>query len=173
MAHASGSWSEEGEVADTYLRRMGHGYGGGRWGVPMETELRAALAGTEAIVHSRSSRLYGTLNNDDFFSYGASIALGVRRVRGGGASPPLYVSDLRTPGKERHERIERVIGAELRTRYTHPEFVAAMRDEGYAGAREVWKGSSTSSASRSSTRRPSAPRSGRRSTRCGSRTARA
>ena len=138
MASASGSWDSEDQVADTYLRRMGHGYGQGVWGQQMETEFRAALAGTQRIVHTRSSKLYATLDNDDYFGYGGSIALGVRRVDGG-KSPPMLVTDLRTPGQERHEPIERFLGQEFRSRLLNPEYIKGMQEEGYAGAREVWK----------------------------------
>lgn len=138
LADASGSWDREGDVADVYIRRMGFGYGNGLWGAEMEAEFRAALAGTQAIVHSRSSRLYGTLDNDDFFAFGGSIALGVRRVQGG-KSPPMWVAELSTPGAEKHVAIEELVGAELRSRVLNPTYAAAMRDEGYAGLREVWK----------------------------------
>jgi cobaltochelatase CobN len=138
MASASGSWETEAQFADNYIRRMGHGYGGGIWGEPMEEEFRAALSGTQAIVHSRTSRLYATLDNDDYFSYGGSIAIGVRRVDGG-ISPPFYVSDLRTPGQERHETLERFMGQELRARYLNPAYVEGMMEEGYAGGRHIWQ----------------------------------
>lgn len=138
MASASGSWDNEGQVADTYIRRMGHGYGRGVWGQDMETEFRDALAGTQRIIHTRSSKLYATLDNDDYFGYGGSIALGVRRVDGGN-SPPMLVTDLRTPGRERHEPIERFLGQEFRSRLLNPEYIKGMQNEGYAGAREVWK----------------------------------
>lgn len=138
MASASGSWDTEGQVADNYIRRMGHGYGEGLWGESMETEFRAALAGTQRIVHTRSSKLYATLDNDDYFGYGGSIALGVRRVDGG-KSPAMLVTDLRTPGKEKHEPIERFLGQEFRSRMLNPEYIKGMQGEGYAGAREVWK----------------------------------
>ncbi len=138
MASASGSWDNEGQVADTYLRRMSHGYGAGLWGKSMETEFRFALSGTQRIVHTRSSKLYATLDNDDYFGYGGSIALGVRRVDGG-KSPPMLVTDLRTPGRELHEPIERFLGQEFRSRLLNPEYIKGMQQEGYAGAREVWK----------------------------------
>jgi len=118
---------------------MGHGFGGGIWGEAMHEEFKAALSGTQAIVHSRASNLYATLDNDDYFSYGGSIAIGVRRVDGGG-SPPFYVSDLRTPGRERHVTLERFMGQELRSRYLNPAYVRGMMDEGYAGARHIWQG---------------------------------
>jgi cobaltochelatase CobN len=138
MASASGSWDNEGQVADTYIRRMGHGYGAGLWGTSMEREFRSALSGTQRIVHTRSSMLYATLDNDDYFGYGGSIALGVRRVDGG-KSPPMLVTDLRTKGQERHEPIERFLGQEFRSRLLNPEYIKGMQEEGYAGAREVWK----------------------------------
>lgn len=138
MASASGSWDSEDQVADTYIRRMGHGYGRDAWGKNMETEFRSALAGTQRIIHTRSSKLYATLDNDDYFGYGGSIALGVRRVDGG-KSPPMFVTDLRTPGQERHEPIERFLGQEFRSRLLNPEYIKGMQSEGYAGAREVWK----------------------------------
>jgi len=139
MTHASGSWDEEAQVADNYIRRMGHAYGGGLWGVPARQEFRAALADTDTIVHSRASNLYATLDNDDYFSYGGSIALGVRRANGGGRSPDFYVTDLRRAGEEHHEPLERFMGQELRSRYLNPEFAGQMMQEGYAGGRHVWK----------------------------------
>jgi cobaltochelatase CobN len=139
MTHASGSWDKEDQVADTYIRRMGHGYGGGLWGAPALEEFQSALKGTDLIVHSRASNLYATLDNDDYFSYGGSIALGVRRANGGGASPPFYVSDLRRPGREHHEPLQRFMGQELRARYLNPKFAKEMMREGYAGARDIWK----------------------------------
>lgn len=139
MAGASGSWDAEAQVAGTWIRRMSHGYGGGQWGEPMEAEFRAALRGTEAIVHTRASSLYATLDNDDYFSYGGSIALGVRSVDGG-RSPPFYVTDLRRPGREEHVTLERFMGQELRSRYLSPDWMRAVMEEGYSGARHVWKG---------------------------------
>lgn len=138
MTTASGSWDDEKQVGNQYIRRMGHGYGGGYWGVPMEREFRAALHGTQSIVHSRASQLYATLDNDDYFSYGGSIALGVRTVDGG-SSPPFYVTDLRTPGQETHETLERFMGQEMRSRYLNPTFIKSLIEEGYAGARDIWK----------------------------------
>ncbi len=138
MTASSGSWDKEEQVGNNYIRRMGHGYGGGIWGQPMEREFRNALHGTETIVHTRSSKIYSTLDNDDYFSYGGSIALGVRTVDGG-ESPPFFVTDLRTPGQEKHEPLERFLGQEFRSRYLNPEFAKAMMEEGYAGGRHVWK----------------------------------
>jgi len=138
--YASGTWDDEKQVAELYIRRMGNGYGCGIWGESMETEYKAALSGTQAIVHSRSSSLYMSLDNDDFFGFAGAIALGVRHVDKTTKSPPIMVADLRTKGEEKYTSIERFMGQELRSRYFNPEYIAAMTKEGYSGARHIMQG---------------------------------
>ena len=166
MTASSGSWDREEQVGNNYIRRMGHGYGGGVWGQPMEREFRSALGETEAIVHTRSSKIYSTLDNDDYFSYGGSIALGVRTVDGG-ESPPFFVTDLRTPGQEKHEPLERFLGQEFRSRYLNPEFAKAMMAEGYAGGVTFGRRRSICGDGRSSIPKPSTGPNGRNCTKCG------
>ena len=64
---ASGTWETDKPMADEYISKMGHGFGNGFWGEPMEDVFRLALSGTEKVVHSSSTMLYGALDNDDFF----------------------------------------------------------------------------------------------------------
>ncbi len=73
---ASGTWDSDAMMADEYLSKMGHGYGNGFWGEPMEDVFRMALSGTEKVVHSSSTMLYGALDNDDFFMYAGGLAAG-------------------------------------------------------------------------------------------------
>jgi cobaltochelatase CobN len=138
--YASGSWDNEKQVAELYIRRMGNGYGGGIWGESMETEYKAALSGTQGIVHSLSSSLYMTLDNDDFFGFAGAIAMGVRYADNTKKSPQFMVADLRVKGEENYTSVEKLMGQELRTRYFNPTYIKAMVDEGYAGARHVSQG---------------------------------
>ena len=138
ITYASGTWDKESQVAETYINRMGNGYGGGFWGDSMKTEFESALSGTEAIVHTRASNLYATLDNDDYFSYGGSIALGVRHVDST-ASPPFYVSDLRTKGEEKQVSLQEFMGEEMRSRYFNPKHAKELMSEGYAGGRHMLK----------------------------------
>ncbi|WP_041344123.1 cobaltochelatase subunit CobN [Runella slithyformis] len=139
-AYASGTWDNESQIAELYIRRMGNGYGGGIWGESMETEYKEALKGTQAIVHSRSSSLYMSLDNDDFFGFAGAIALGVRHLDKTKKSPSVMVADLRTKGSEKYQSLERFMGQELRSRYFNPEYIKAMTAEGYSGARHVMQG---------------------------------
>lgn len=138
-AIASGSWDNDSTIANMYIRKMSYGYGQDVWGESMEKEFEAALSGTDAVIHSRTTSLYMSLDNDDFFGFAGALAQGVKHVDSLKTSPPLMVADMREKGNERYVSIERFMGMELRSRYFNPGYVEAMTKEGYAGAREVMK----------------------------------
>jgi cobaltochelatase CobN len=132
---ASGSWDKDAGFANEYLRKMGHGYGNGFWGEPMEEVFRLALAGTEKLVHSSSTTLYGALDNDDMFMYLGGLAAAVRSIDG--KTPELVVTNTRDPGKAQMNTIDEFIGKEFRSRYVNPVWIDGMKKEGYAGAGEM------------------------------------
>ena len=135
IAAASGTWDSDRPMADEYLSKMGHGYGNGFWGEPMEDVFRLALSGTEKVVHSSSTMLYGALDNDDFFMYMGGLAAAVRSIDG--ESPEMVVTNTRDPGQPEMTGIDKFLGAEFRTRYVNPTWIEGMRREGYAGAGEM------------------------------------
>ena len=98
IAAASGTWDSDKGMADDYIRKLGHGYGNGFWGEPMEDVFRLALSGTEKIVHSSSTMLYGALDNDDMFMYMGGLATAIRSIDGTEKSPELVVTNTRDPG---------------------------------------------------------------------------
>jgi cobaltochelatase CobN len=136
---ASGSWDSDSSIANLYIKKMSYGYGNDVWGESMEKEFEAALSGTDAVIHSRTTSLYMSLDNDDFFGFAGALAQGVKKVDKLKTSPPLMVADLRVKGAEQYVSIERFMGQELRSRYFNPKYVESMTQEGYAGAREIMK----------------------------------
>ena len=132
---ASGTWDSDQGMADEYLSKMGHGYGNGFWGEPMEDVFRLALSGTEKVVHSSSTMLYGALDNDDFFMYMGGLATAIRSIDG--ESPELVVTNTRDPGNPEMTSIDKFIGTEFRSRYVNPTWIEGMQREGYAGAGEM------------------------------------
>ncbi len=132
---ASGTWDSDQGMADEYLSKMGHGYGNGFWGEPMEDVFRLALSGTELVVHSSSTMLYGALDNDDFYMYMGGLAAAVRSIDG--ESPELLVTNTRDPGNPEMTSIDKFLGAEFRSRYVNPTWIEGMQREGYAGAGEM------------------------------------
>lgn len=131
----SGSWDRESAVSNDYFQKMGHGYGNGSWGERMEDAFRLTLSGSEKVVHSASSNLYGALDNDDFFMYAGGLAQAIRHLDG--KTPELVVADMQTAGKERMTPIARFMGMEFRNRQTNPLWIQGMMKEGYAGAHEM------------------------------------
>ena len=132
---ASGTWDSDQGMADEYLSKMGHGYGNGFWGEPMEDVFRMALSGTEKVVHSSSTMLYGALDNDDFYMYMGGLAAAVRSIDG--QSPELVVTNTRDPGNPEMTAIDKFLGTEFRSRYVNPTWIEGMQREGYAGAGEM------------------------------------
>jgi cobaltochelatase CobN len=134
---ASGTWDSDKGMANGYLQKMGHGYGNGFWGESMEDVFRLALSGTEKIVHSSSTMLYGALDNDDMFMYMGGLATAIRNVDGTDQSPELVITNTRDPGRAEMTSIDKFIGTEFRSRYVNPTWIEGMKKEGYAGAGEM------------------------------------
>ena len=132
---ASGSWDTDTGMAEEYLSKMGHAYGNGFWGEPMEDVFRLALSGTEKVVHSSSTMLYGALDNDDFYMYMGGLATAIRNIDG--TTPELVVANSRDPGRPEMTAIDKFIGSEFRSRYVNPTWIGGMQREGYAGAGEM------------------------------------
>jgi cobaltochelatase CobN len=135
IAASSGTWDTDKGMADDYIRKLGHAYGNGFWGEPMEDVFRMALSGTEKIVHSSSTTLYGALDNDDMFMYVGGLATAVRNLDG--KSPEIMVTNTRDPGRPEMTTIDKFIGTEFRSRYVNPTWIEGMKKEGYAGAGEM------------------------------------
>jgi len=135
IAANSGTWDSDKGMADDYIRKLGHGYGNGFWGESMEDVFRMALSGTEKIVHSSSTTLYGALDNDDMFMYVGGLATAVRSLDG--KSPEMVVTNTRDPGHPEMTTIDKFIGTEFRSRYVNPTWIEGMKKEGYAGAGEM------------------------------------
>ena len=144
---ASDQWEDSREIADVYFSRSGHLYGQGFWGGNDSTVsemtgkdlalslFRQTLSGTNAVVHSRSTNVYGVLDNDDFFQYLGGMTLAIKTLDG--TEPDVVVSNLTDPATMRQESLDRFIGREMNTRYLNPTWITNMLDEGYAGARMV------------------------------------
>lgn len=128
--------SDRGLVAEAYLRHNNFVYGEGIWGRSVPQALSSHLKGNEAVVHSRSTNLYGVTDNDDFFDFAGGLSLATRIVNAERA-PQLYVANLRTRGRERLQDFQVFLAAEVNSRFWNPEWIRQMQAAGYAGAREI------------------------------------
>src|SRR5690606_37813275 len=108
------------------------GYGNGYWGQPMPDVFRLALSGTDAVVHSNSTMLYGTLDNDNMYMYMGGLASAIRSLDG--TTPELMITDTRDRGRPARPSADQCIGREFRSRYVNPNWIRGMRQKAYAGA---------------------------------------
>jgi cobaltochelatase CobN len=142
VIQASNTWKKDTEVSAVYFNRVGHLFGQGYWsdrpgGAELSIDIfKLALKGAKAAIHSSSSHLYGTLDNDDVFEYLGATSMAIREVNGG-KSPATIILNLADGKGGKHESIDKFMGREMRARYTNPEWIKAMMKEGYAGARFV------------------------------------
>ncbi|MDY6983186.1 MAG: cobaltochelatase subunit CobN, partial [Pseudomonadota bacterium] len=135
IAAASGTWDSDVGMANDYINKMGHGFGNGFWGEPMQDVFKLALDGVEKVVHSSSTTLYGGLDNDDFFMYMGGLAGAVRTVSG--ENPDLVVTNTRDPADPEMSSLDKFLATDLQTRYFNPRWIEGMQSEGYAGARTM------------------------------------
>ncbi|TLX54906.1 cobaltochelatase subunit CobN [Stutzerimonas nosocomialis] len=129
-------WENESALAEQFLSRLQYGYGSGSWGekIAGQNLFAEQLKGVQAAVMARSSELNGVLSTDHPFEFLGGLSLAVRHLDG--ASPSLYISDLRK-AEPRTEGAASYLAGELRSRYLNPQWIAAMQQEGYAGTLQV------------------------------------
>ncbi len=141
LARRSAAWDGDAALGRQFLDSSRHAYGQGAWGeAPAGVNpLAEQLRGVQAAVMSRSSNLHGVLSTDHPFEFLGGLSAAVRHLDG--QAPQLLVSDLRAGGA-RTTGLAGFLADELRTRYLNPQWIAAMRREGYAGTLEVLKAAS-------------------------------
>ncbi|MCC6536054.1 MAG: cobaltochelatase subunit CobN, partial [Bryobacterales bacterium] len=69
MVEQSRDKDEPETMAQLYLTKMNYVYSEKTWGATVPQLLQNQLRGNESIQHSRSSNLYGTVDNDDVYQY--------------------------------------------------------------------------------------------------------
>lgn len=137
MTGASGIWESDREIADVYENRVGFAFGQGLWGKPARDLFKTNLSEVDTAVHSRSSNVYGTMDNDDMFQYLGGLSLAVRSESG--KAPDTLVTQQQRANAVDVENVAKTIGRELRTRYLNPKWITGMKKEDYAGAGEMSK----------------------------------
>jgi cobaltochelatase CobN len=135
LAERSGSWEERGELADTYLRRLGHAYGAEIQGEASRKGFKRSLKRVERSYLGRASNLYGLMDNNDAFDYLGGLSLAVEELSG--EAPANRIVEHANPGNAGIEPLETALLQELRGRYLNPEWIKGNMEHGYAGARTM------------------------------------
>jgi cobaltochelatase CobN len=126
-----------------FLQRMSQPYVDGQplAGVPAAAAVQALgehLRRSDAALLSRSSHLYAMASSDDPFQYLGGLAAAARRA-GKSAPLALYVNQLQDAAEPATDTATRALALELQSRYLHPGWLQAQKNEGYAGTLQVLK----------------------------------
>lgn len=135
LAERSGAWEKRSELADVYLRRLGHSYGSAGFGRPAQDAFKTVLAEVENTYFGRSSNLYGLIDNNDAFDYLGGLSLSVETLTG--AAPNNYVINHSDPNRVVTQPLGTALRQELRGRFLNPEWLKPLMEHGYAGARTM------------------------------------
>ena len=135
IASSSGLWDDNADMAKVYKKHTGYAFGQGKWGINAEDALAQNLKKVDTAIHSISSSVYGTMDNDDMFQFVGGLSLAVEKESG--KAPETLITMQRTKDEIKSENIEKTIGREMKTRYFNPKWIEGMKKENYAGAREI------------------------------------
>ncbi len=131
----SGTWSDENELADAYLRRKGFAYGVSGRPQRHDAVLSHALSRVDLAYQNLNSLEMGVTTVDHYFDTLGGISRAVRRARGGTAAA-VYIGD-QTRGEGAVRTIAEQVALEIRTRALNPKWYEALLAHGYEGVREI------------------------------------
>ncbi len=135
LTERSGAWQQRQELAEVYLRRLGHGFSSAHYGIPAQATFRHLLKDVENTYFGRSSNLYGLIDNNDAFDYLGGLSLAVETLSG--QAPNNFVIDHANPQQVVTQPLTTALKQELRGRFLNPEWLKGLMAHGYAGARTM------------------------------------
>lgn len=136
LVERSGAWQDRSQIAQTYIRRMGHAYGNALQGEPNHNLFKQRLATVDNTYLGRASNLYGLLDNNDSFDYLGGLSLAVETVQQG-TVPNNFILSYADSNNMKIEPLDIALLSEMRGRYLNPQWLIPLMDQGYAGARTM------------------------------------
>ncbi|MCW6507304.1 magnesium chelatase subunit H [Lichenifustis flavocetrariae] len=130
----SGSWSDEDELAEAYVRRKGFAYGVDGKSSKQAAVLSHMLKSVEVTYQNLDSIELGVTTVDHYFDTLGGISRAVKRARGESAT--VYIGD-QTRGDGTVRTLSEQVSLETRTRALNPKWYEALLEHGYEGVRQI------------------------------------
>ena len=131
----AGVWTDEDELAETYVRRKGYAYGVDGKPARQDKVLTHLLGSVDVTYQNLDSVEVGLTSIDQYFDTLGGISRAVRRARGG-AEAAVYVGD-QTRGEGTVRTVAEQVALETRTRALNPKWFEALLAHGYEGVRQI------------------------------------
>lgn len=136
MVEAGDRWTDESEIASTYIANMGAVYGSEEdWEKMADYAFEAALTRTDVVVQPRQSNTWGALSLDHVYEFMGGMNLAVRNVTG--KDPEAYLSDYRNRNNARMQEVKEAIGVESRTTILNPAYIKEKMKGGAGDASAI------------------------------------
>jgi magnesium chelatase subunit H len=130
----AGTWTDEDELAQAFLRRKGFAYGMDGRPARADAVLGALLKTVDATYQNLESVELGVTTIDHYFDSLGGIAGAVRRAKG--APVAVYVGD-QTRGTGAVRTLTEQVALETRTRALNPKWYESLLEHGYEGVRNI------------------------------------
>jgi magnesium chelatase subunit H len=131
----SGTWSNEDELADAYIKRKGFAYCLNGPPRRHDAVLAHALSHVDIAYQNLDSIEVGVTTVDHYFDTLGGVSRAVRQARGGSPAA-VYIGD-QTRGDGTIRTIAEQVALETRTRALNPKWYEALLKHGYEGVREI------------------------------------
>jgi magnesium chelatase subunit H len=130
----SGTWDDEDELAEAYVRRKGFAYGADGKPHRQDTLLASILGQVDVTYQNLDSVELGVTTIDHYFDTLGGITKAVARQRGRAAA--VYIGDQTRGGGSVRSLAEQVT-LETRTRSLNPNWYEPLLAHGYEGVRQI------------------------------------
>ncbi len=130
----SGTWSDEDELAQAFVKRKGFAYGVTGKPVRHDAVLGGILKTVDVTYQNLESVELGVTTIDQYFDSLGGIAGAARKARG--APVAVYVGD-QTRGTGAIRTLGEQVALETRTRALNPKWYEALLSHGYEGVRNI------------------------------------
>jgi magnesium chelatase subunit H len=131
----NGTWNDEDELADAYMKRKGFAYGVDGSPRRQDAVLTHTLARVDLTYQNLDSVEIGVTTIDHYFDTLGGISRAVRRARGD-VPTSVYIGD-QTRGEGTIRTISEQVSLETRTRALNPKWYESLLAHGYEGVREI------------------------------------
>ncbi|MCC7153703.1 MAG: cobaltochelatase subunit CobN [Bryobacterales bacterium] len=132
MVPRSGVWEKDDEVASVYIDNMSYVYTGDKWGEKIDGLYEQNIQGTDTLIRVWASNMTSQLSNHHAYEYLGGLSLAVKKLTG--KEPEALIADVRDPGGAQMRDFHEVLASNLRSELLNKNWVAGMKEHGYAGA---------------------------------------
>jgi magnesium chelatase subunit H len=131
----NGTWQDEDELAEAYMKRKGHAYGVDGRPRRHDAVMQHMLSTVDATYQNLDSVELGVTTVSHYFDSLGGMSRAVKRARGG-AEATVYIGD-QTRGGGTVRSLSEQVALESRTRALNPKWYEGMLAHGYEGVRQI------------------------------------